>query len=286
MTENKYEDHYIHRLPSYQEAIEIETSELSKIRLEIEYKIRLEIEDKIRLEMENKIRSELEQKIKKDIIKQEFEDTKKKLQEEAIERIRKHWNGSEYLKIRNSLVDLFQKEKVIYYAIINDQETYEISQQTSYNSPITTFLQSTLLCFSETNVMMITLLRDKNIYDNYVIEKRPIYMFYSELNSCYLKILDQIIGTNSYFYENHSLLGKISGTHIKLCTYSVYSGKIGPYIYKNPSNYDSNSEPLETIIRLIPGGYKNGKWRPLNGFFGSYFNEDTLEILPCPPIIE
>jgi hypothetical protein len=29
---------------------------------------------------------------------------------------------------------------------------------------------------------------------------------------------------------------------------------------------------------LIPGGYKNGLWRPLDGFFGVYFDEKTMEL--------
>jgi len=40
---------------------------------------------------------------------------------------------------------------------------------------------------------------------------------------------------------------------------------------------------FETIIRLIPGSYKNGSWRQLDGFFGMYFNETTMELSEVPP---
>jgi hypothetical protein len=40
---------------------------------------------------------------------------------------------------------------------------------------------------------------------------------------------------------------------------------------------------FESIIRLIPGSYKNGDWRQLDGFFGMYFNETTMEVSEMPP---
>jgi len=40
---------------------------------------------------------------------------------------------------------------------------------------------------------------------------------------------------------------------------------------------------FESIIRLIPGSYKNGNWRQLDGFFGMYFNEETMEVSEVPP---
>jgi hypothetical protein len=40
---------------------------------------------------------------------------------------------------------------------------------------------------------------------------------------------------------------------------------------------------FETIIRLIPGGYKNGDWKQLDGFFGMYFNEIAMEVSKMPP---
>lgn len=39
---------------------------------------------------------------------------------------------------------------------------------------------------------------------------------------------------------------------------------------------------FESIIRLIPGSYQNGDWRPMDGFFGLYFNETTMEVNEFP----
>lgn len=47
--------------------------------------------------------------------------------------------------------------------------------------------------------------------------------------------------------------------------------------------YPMSLSNLEAVIRLIPGGYKNGSWRQLNGFFGMYFNESTMEVSEVPP---
>jgi len=43
------------------------------------------------------------------------------------------------------------------------------------------------------------------------------------------------------------------------------------------------AKKFESVIRLIPGSYKNGDWRQLDGFFGMYFNETTMEVSEVPP---
>ncbi len=57
------------------------------------------------------------------------------------------------------------------------------------------------------------------------------------------------------------------------------------------SDYQKDSElkrmnatkKFESVIRLIPGSYRNGDWRQLDGFFGMYFNETTMEVSEVPP---
>lgn len=36
---------------------------------------------------------------------------------------------------------------------------------------------------------------------------------------------------------------------------------------------------FESIIRLIPGSYQNSDWKQLDGFFGLYYNEKTMEFM-------
>ena len=43
------------------------------------------------------------------------------------------------------------------------------------------------------------------------------------------------------------------------------------------------AKKFESVIRLIPGSYKNGDWRQLDGFFGMYFNDTTMEVSEVPP---
>jgi hypothetical protein len=47
--------------------------------------------------------------------------------------------------------------------------------------------------------------------------------------------------------------------------------------------YMDARKKFESVIRLIPGSYKNGDWRQLDGFFGMYFNETTMELSEMPP---
>jgi hypothetical protein len=57
-------------------------------------------------------------------------------------------------------------------------------------------------------------------------------------------------------------------------------------ILQNMSTSSILNETLkkfESVICLIPGSYKNGNWRQLDGFFGMYFNEETMEVSEVPP---
>ena len=46
--------------------------------------------------------------------------------------------------------------------------------------------------------------------------------------------------------------------------------------------YNEAPKEFESVIRLIPGSYQNGDWRPMDGFFGLYFNETTMEVNEFP----
>ena len=47
--------------------------------------------------------------------------------------------------------------------------------------------------------------------------------------------------------------------------------------------YTTAPKKFESVIRLIPGSYQNGDWRQLDGFFGMYYNETTMEVSEYPP---
>ena len=89
-----------------------------------------------------------------------------------------------------------------------------------------------------------------------------LYSFTNPLNLVHAKILSyimtiQIIETIGYVAANRSLWDRMP------CIDSL--------------------KKFESIIRLIPGSYKNGSWRQLDGFFGMYFNETTMELSEVPP---
>jgi hypothetical protein len=43
---------------------------------------------------------------------------------------------------------------------------------------------------------------------------------------------------------------------------------------------------FETVMRIVPGSYKNGGWKQLDGFYGVYYNEAKMELSGIPPPIE
>jgi hypothetical protein len=49
------------------------------------------------------------------------------------------------------------------------------------------------------------------------------------------------------------------------------------------SELSYHRKKFESVIRLIPGSYQNGDWRQLDGFFGMYYNEKTMEVSEYPP---
>lgn len=99
---------------------------------------------------------------------------------------------------------------------------------------------------------------NKNIYRIHEIgELRPVYTFYEPLNRKYLTFLDKVM--MDYLNSWHMI--------------SVTSVGVGQL-----------NRNIESIIRIVPGCYKNGSWIQLDGFFGMYFHEPTMELSELPPV--
>jgi hypothetical protein len=100
----------------------------------------------------------------------------------------------------------------------------------------------------------------------------PVYTFQNELATKELRLLDQLfrVEGNSdnkiLTYNCERLGGTPTSIERRMC-------KGGVNVWRK----------FESIIRLIPGSYKNGDWRQLDGFFGMYFNETTMEVSEVPP---
>lgn len=111
----------------------------------------------------------------------------------------------------------------------------------------------------------------------------PIYIFNNCLDKHQLMILDQLFKDQPF--NRHSM-------RTNLVTYSPEGGErleqrsyiLWNFIDRCKTFYYERK--FESVIRLIPGSYKNGAWRQLDGFFGMYFNEKTLELSDVPPPFE
>ena len=118
-------------------------------------------------------------------------------------------------------------------------------------------------------------------------ENRPFYWFDSELTQRDLAILKNLKYTScpthpitrTTFYTNR---GSSPLPHLKL----IYGPHFGACDVSGVHSTSIDATNFETIVRLIPGSYRNGPWRPLSGFFGPYLNEETLEITTIVPILE
>jgi hypothetical protein len=96
-----------------------------------------------------------------------------------------------------------------------------------------------------------------------------LYQFSEPLNIKYATMLLYILKTPNYY----------GSQPISLWSYATLV---------EPTAIDTTSsntilKRFESVIRLIPGSYKNGDWRQLDGFFGMYFNETTMELSEVPP---
>lgn len=95
---------------------------------------------------------------------------------------------------------------------------------------------------------------------SYVYEICPLYTFANPLNSNQLKML----------------LHLSQAIHFATPLTNVCAGLAR-------KEYHIDHKKFESIIRLIPGSYSNGAWKQLDGFFGAYINEETMEIMGGAP---
>lgn len=93
----------------------------------------------------------------------------------------------------------------------------------------------------------------------------PIYLFHEELTITQLQILDQLkklaLGDD---------LPAINTFEKQTLTKMVW-------VQKYRRGDESACRRFESILRLIPGEYRNGNWKQLDGFFGVYYHTLTHE---------
>ena len=93
-----------------------------------------------------------------------------------------------------------------------------------------------------------------------------VYTFNSALTKQQIIMLEKGVATDLYGIGSSSIIDRMSD-------------------YQKDSELKrmTASKKFESVIRLIPGSYQNGDWRQLDGFFGMYFNETTMEVSEVPP---
>ena len=98
----------------------------------------------------------------------------------------------------------------------------------------------------------------------------PLYTFANPLNCDHSKILLS--------------LSKAVHWHVMVaaarCSTTLWGGN---NTHDQQYQYIIDHKKFESIIRLIPGSYSNGAWKQLDGFFGAYINEETMEIMGGAP---
>lgn len=281
--DSKYDDEP--RLPSFEEALTEErllmeraqlmeaTKQLARIQMDMEAKVRAEMEIKIRAEMEAKMRSEvlqMEEDKKAQEIRRQLEEQKKKMRDELVAFYQKQVYSTPTRSISNCQLEFIEKNNILTYTPV-----YWVNHGSGGGSSTTYLgLYMTDTCFG------IHLVFNDTQYEN-----RPFYWFDSELTLRDLTILMNYgVGkthpiTRTTHYTN---IGSSPLQHLKYMYYRHFGGN--NIAAEMTSSIDAAN--FETIVRFIPGSYRNGSWRPLAGFFGPYLNEETLEITTIVPILE
>jgi hypothetical protein len=114
----------------------------------------------------------------------------------------------------------------------------------------------------------------------------PVYTFDQPLNLKQTKMLSILTSNTDYREEDkdESIPRYYNTVSILAGLNKSMGGGRGEMAYIM-FPYLEAKKKFESVIRAIPGSYKNGNWRPLDGFFGLYLNETTMEINEFPGII-
>lgn len=300
------------RLPTFEEALTQERLEKERANLVEATKqlsrIQLDMEAKIRQEMEARIRQEMEEKIRNEIVRMEEEQraTEAKRALEAMIDERHEKVVKEYAKITQHYQSQSSTFAEYFSSITTFLTTHRVLYKESGNT--TSMYPSETLGggFREAYFVFVT---EEYLGLHYYItsnsgvshsEIHPLYHFDQQLTLRDLKILDQLIDgmpcgkktrsslTGQYVegWMNWSIVTGIHPLNSQQLEKTPYSMLFGASITHTPHRTPVPSGLLTTfdsVLRLIPGSYRNGPWRPLDGLLGMYYNQETSELHVGPP---
>jgi len=122
------------------------------------------------------------------------------------------------------------------------------------------------------SVLWISRCKEQNAI---IITNKAVYMLCNMANNKQ-KYLNKLSPIYSFNYplnlKQTRLIANLALVDIKLEEYDYTF----PIIINCPKQF-------EAVIRYIPGSYINGPWKQLDGFFGTYINESTMELSSLPP---
>lgn len=145
--------------------------------------------------------------------------------------------------------------------------------------PTDNFTRGLGLIITNHHVYAVCYDRDIKFEEGFTVENKStifhtstLYSFSEPLNVQHAKLLSGILKGYSNKYGPHrlSLWDRVASASML-------------YPIGMQADWIDSAKKFESILRLIPGSYKNGNWRQLDGFFGMYFNETTVELSEVPP---
>ena len=225
---------------------EVVARRLAQVKMEAEFERRLK--ERMDAEFEAKVEAKARELFSRVEEQRQLVEEQRQLTE-LQEKLR-HWRGNDCGKsLDASLLEYLKKTSQIILHVVQLSTQYEINDG-DFNVVVVITNKNVLAQFHSRDCSTGAILSDMNIC--------PLYSFASLLNLKQTQLLWNMINYN--YDENKA---------------------------KHTQNRSLKSQKrMESIIRSIPGKYSNGHWKQLNGFFGVYLNEDTLQVCDVPPSID
>jgi len=165
---------------------------------------------------------------------------------------------------------------------------HHISSQQNYNTPIVYRILSSLIeSLEKMGEIILSIMHGCPERENFrghgiIITNKNIY--YSTI--CWTTEHEAMSLPKSTLSILYTFLEKLNSKYMKLLKHSNAIHRILPSTNQFGADNLIEVKRAESIIRCIPGSYINGHWKQLDGFFGPYFNEKTIEISLVPPPLE
>jgi len=165
---------------------------------------------------------------------------------------------------------------------------HHISSQQNYNTPIVyRILSSLIVSLEKMGEILLSIMHGCPEREDFrghgiIITNKNIY--YSTI--CWTTEHGSMSLPKSTLSILYTFLEKLNSKYMKLLKHSNAVHRILPSTNQFGADNLIEVKRAESIIRCIPGSYINGHWKQLDGFFGPYFNEETIEISLVPPPLE